>query len=156
MFKRILVAVDGSPTANRGLKTAIGLAKEQGATLQILHVVDERVPALNPEVGIYIDDMFRLLREGGKKTLATAEAQAVKQGVRVQTTLVETLGMPVSDMIARQAKKLRSDLIVLGTHGRRGVSRLVMGSDAEGVVRQSAVPVMLIRGPEKSAARKKR
>jgi len=156
MFKRILVAVDGSPTANRGLKAAIGMAKEQGSILQILHVVDERVPALNPEVGAYIDDMIHLLREGGKKTLAAAEAQALKQGVQVQATLVETMGMPVSETIARQAKKLRADLIVLGTHGRRGVSRLLMGSDAEGVMRLSAVPVMLIRSPEKSAAGKKR
>lgn len=156
MFKRILVAVDGSPTSSRGLKAAIGMAKEQGAALQILHVVDERVPALNPEVGMYMDDMIRLLRDGGKKTLAASEAQARKQGVRVQGVLVETMGVPVADMIARQAKKLRADLIVLGTHGRRGISRLVMGSDAEGVVRLSAVPVMLIRGTEKSAARKKR
>ena len=148
MFKRILVAVDGSETADRGLKAAIGLAKEQEALLQVLHVIDERVPALNPEVGAYVDDMIRLLREGGKKILATADAKVAKAGVRCQSVSVETMGLPVADVVVEQAKKFRADLIVLGTHGRRGMSRLVMGSDAEGVVRQSTVPVLLVKAPE--------
>jgi nucleotide-binding universal stress UspA family protein len=155
MFKRILVAVDGSHTANRGLKTAISMAREQGAALQILHVIDERVPALNPEVGIYVDDMFRLLREGGKKILAAAVAQAEKEGMRCQPVSVETLGLPVADVVVRQAKKFRADLIVLGTHGRRGISRLVMGSDAEGVVRESTVPVLLVKSPAARAGKRK-
>jgi nucleotide-binding universal stress UspA family protein len=155
MFKRILVAVDGSQTANRGLKTAISMAREQGAALQILHVIDERVPALNPEVGIYVDDMFRLLREGGKKILAAAVAQAEKEGMRCQPVSVETMGLPVADVVVRQAKKFRADLIVLGTHGRRGISRLVMGSDAEGVVRESTVPVLLVKSPPARASKRK-
>ncbi len=155
MFKRILVAVDGSQTANRGLKTAISMAREQGAALQILHVIDERVPALNPEVGIYVDDMFRLLREGGKKILAAAVAQAEKEGMRCQPVSVETMGLPVADVVVRQAKKFRADLIVLGTHGRRGISRLVMGSDAEGVVRESTVPVLLVKSPAARAGKRK-
>jgi nucleotide-binding universal stress UspA family protein len=155
MFKRILVAVDGSQTANRGLKTAISMAREQGAALQILHVIDERVPALNPEVGIYVDDMFRLLREGGKKILAAAVAQAEKEGMRCQPVSVETMGLPVADVVVRQAKKFRADLIVLGTHGRRGISRLVMGSDAEGVVRESTVPVLLVKSPAARASKRK-
>ncbi len=155
MFKRILVAVDGSHTANRGLKTAISMAREQGAALQILHVIDERVPALNPEVGIYVDDMFRLLREGGKKILAAAVAQAEKEGMRCQPVSVETMGLPVADVVVRQAKKFRADLIVLGTHGRRGISRLVMGSDAEGVVRESTVPVLLVKSPAARASKRK-
>ena len=155
MFKRILVAVDGSQTANRGLKTAISMAREQGAALQILHVIDERVPSLNPEVGIYVDDMFRLLREGGKKILAAAVAQAEKEGMRCQPVSVETMGLPVADVVVRQAKKFRADLIVLGTHGRRGISRLVMGSDAEGVVRESTVPVLLVKSPAARAGKRK-
>lgn len=61
--------------------------------------------------------------------------------------LCETVGHAVADVIVEQAKKRRADLIVLGTHGRRGITRLVMGSDAEGVVRTTRMPVLLVRHP---------
>src|ERR1700685_3514197 len=67
------------------------------------------------------------------------------RGVKLKPVLVEKFGGLVADVIISQAKKQRADLIVLGTHGRRGVTRLVMGSDAEGVVRRSPVPVLLVR-----------
>ena len=75
--------------------------------------------------------------------------EAKKQRVKVQPVLIEDIGMAVSDVIVSQAKKLKADVIVLGTHGRRGVSRLLMGSDAEGVVRAATVPVLLVRAPGK-------
>jgi nucleotide-binding universal stress UspA family protein len=85
----------------------------------------------------YIDEFLNALREGGKKIFATAEAKVRKRGVRTDAVLVETLGHRVADVIIGQAKKWRADLIVLGTHWRRGLTRLVMGSDAEGVVRST-------------------
>ena len=151
MFKRILVAVDGSTTASRGLKVAIGLARDQGATLDVLHVIDNLTitPAFDGGGYIppaYVDELIKELQDHGRKVLAKSEALARKDGVRVRTVLVETSGKDVAHAILSQARKLKSDVIVLGTHGRRGLRRIVLGSDAEAVVRDSTVPVLLVRG----------
>ena len=74
--------------------------------------------------------------------------------VKVDTVLLETLGHPVADLIIKQSKKWRADVIVLGTHGRRGLSRLLMGSDAEMVVREAQVPVLLVRSPSRPRKRR--
>lgn len=141
MFKKIIVAIDGSNTANRGLKTAMNLAKDQKAVLLVLHVVDERAPVTHPDGGnVLFDQVITMLRDAGRKIIAGAQREASKQGIQVQTKMVETMGLPVADIIVREAKRSRADIIVLGTHGRRGMSRMVMGSDAEGVVRQVMVP----------------
>jgi nucleotide-binding universal stress UspA family protein len=150
MFKKILVPVDGSATSNKGLAEAVKLAKAQKATLIVLHVVDENVVTQSALGGGYfIEGLLEGLLENGKKVLAKAVADAKKQGVTVKPVLIEDIGMAVSEVIVSQAKKLKADLIVLGTHGRRGVSRLLMGSDAEGVVRSATAPVMLVRSPGK-------
>jgi len=78
--------------------------------------------------------------------LAKARALAEKSGVSASTTLRETLAGPAADPIVREARRIGADLIVMGTHGHRGVRRLVMGSDAEQVVRTAQVPVLLVRG----------
>ena len=90
-------------------------------------------------------DLVPALREGGQRILAKAKAAAEKEGIRAKTLLRETLGGPAADTIVRDARRQRADLIVLGTHGRRGLRRLVLGSDAEAVVRSSPVPVLLVR-----------
>jgi len=90
-------------------------------------------------------DLVPALREGGKRVLAKAQAFALKQGLKAKTILREMIGGPAAYPIVREARKLRADLIVLGTHGRRGVRRLVLGSDAEQVVRTASVPVLLVR-----------
>lgn len=96
-----------------------------------------------------------MLRDAGRKIIAGAQREASKQGIQVQTKMVETMGLPVAEIIVREARRSRVDLIVLGTHGRRGMSRMVMGSDAEGVVRQVTVPVLLVRSPEPKARKRK-
>ena len=149
MFKRILVPVDGSRTAEAGLKTAIRMARDAKAALVLLHVIDENVLALSGEYAdaTYIDRFLADMRAAGKKIIARAEAAAAKQGIRAKTVLVESVGpRRVADIIVQQARKQRADAIVIGTHGRRGLTRLVMGSDAEEVVRSSPVPVTLVRG----------
>ena len=145
-YKRILVPVDGSPTSNAGLREAIGLAKEAGARLQLIHVVDQHtVVMMGVESAYYIDEMMQSMRKAGQRLLNRAVAQATKAGVQASAVLLETLTGPAADPIVRQAKKWSADLIVLGTHGRRGVRRLLMGSDAEQVVRNAPAPVMLVR-----------
>ena len=152
MFKRILVAVDGTPTSNRGLITATALAKEQNATLHVVHVIDDMaiVPMFDPAgyVPDYVDSMVTSLRETGRKILSKAQALAARSGLRIQQQTLETRGQGVANAILQQARSVRADLIVMGTHGRRGMSRLVMGSDAEGVLREATVPVLLVRSPE--------
>jgi nucleotide-binding universal stress UspA family protein len=155
MFKRILVAVDGSPTANLGLRQAVELAADQGAELMLVHVVDEFLPMAGMEAVVYPDEFLDSMKAAGEKVLSRAAAVAVKRGIKPRTALVETLGGPAADVIVKQAKRWRADLIVLGTHGRRGLRRIVLGSDAELVVRASAVPVLLVRAKAASRSRRK-
>lgn len=157
MFKRILVPIDGSATSNLGLQQAIQLAKDQKATLLLLHVVDES-PLIQSAIadGALFTNLLKSLAENGEKILLKAEGLARQKRVKTHTTLVENSLGPVADAILKQAKKLRADLIVIGTHGRRGGARLIMGSDAESVVRQSSVPVLLIRSKTRAASRSKK
>lgn len=157
MFEQILVAVDGSPTGNRGLKAAIGLASDQKASLAILHVIDDMasvsyVGDLGYVPGAFVDKVLDELRINGRKILAKAEALARDGGIDAKTVLVETKGGSIADAILAQARKLRADVIVLGTHGRRGLRRVVMGSDAEAVLRDARVPVLLVRASERAPA----
>jgi nucleotide-binding universal stress UspA family protein len=146
MYKRIFVPVDGSATSRRGLRAAIDLAKSQRARLFVLNVVDVMPVFASLEGGMAFDPgLIKAMRDGGRKILAAAAAEAKKRGVAARTLLAENNAGRVADVIVRQAKKARADLIVLGTHGRRGLSRLVMGSDAELVVRYAPAPVLLIR-----------
>jgi nucleotide-binding universal stress UspA family protein len=142
-YRRILVAVDGSKAAEKGLREALRLAKHEGAKLLILNVVND-FPAFAVEGPVPVD-LVPMLREGGKRILARAQAAALKAEVKPVLLTREIVGGPAADAIVREAKKQRADLIVLGTHGRRGVRRLVLGSDAEQVVRTSRVPVPLVR-----------
>jgi nucleotide-binding universal stress UspA family protein len=143
-YRRILVAVDGSAAASAGLREALRLAKREGAELCILHVVNESVP-YTPLAGAPPINLIALLLGSGRALLKKAQSQARKQGVEATTILVETTQRDAAGTIVAQARKQRADLIVLGTHGRRGMLRLVLGSDAEQVVRSAPVPVLLVR-----------
>jgi len=150
MFKKILVAVDGSPTSNRGLKVAVELAKSVGAKLVVLHVIDERAVGIGLSASgyvapAYVEDVIAALRDAGRKILAKAQRDAQAKDQAVDAHLVESLGSGVAHTILAQARKLKPDLIVLGTHGRRGLARVVVGSDAETVLREANVPVLLVR-----------
>jgi nucleotide-binding universal stress UspA family protein len=151
MFRRILVPIDGSPPSRRGLEEAIMLARDQDARLCALHVVDESIITRSFDgttymPASYVEDFGKGLTTAGKRLLARAEASARARRVKVETLLLQTLRGRVADVIVSQAKKWRADVIVLGTHGRGGLSRVVLGSDAELVVRESPVPVLLVRG----------
>ena len=151
MYRRILTPYDGSATSRRGLRAAIGLAKAQRAKLTILTVVDTLPMLATFEGGVIFDQgVLDALRAGARKVLDRAGAEAKQRGVAAKKVLVENPAGRVADAIVRQAKKSRADLIVLGTHGRRGLNRMVMGSDAELVVRYAPAPVLLIRAAGKA------
>lgn len=152
MYKRIVVAVDGSRAAALGLKEAVALAKDQKARLLLVHVVDEHllVPALDAFAGAAA--AIEAMRASGHKIVEKAREYARGQGVTCDSAVLETLAAPAADVIVKQARKWRADLLVLGTHGRRGLRRLVLGSDAEQVVRNSPVPVLLVRNPNPARA----
>jgi nucleotide-binding universal stress UspA family protein len=92
-------------------------------------------------------NLMLVLRQQGQEVLRNAEALVRRQGLKCTGVLLEAHDRPAADLIVRQARKSRADLIVIGTHGRRGLRRLIMGSDAEQVVRTAPVPVMLVRAP---------
>ena len=153
MFKHILVPVDGSETSAVGLEKAIELALDQKATLHLLHVVDETVLTQSVIAGGYMSqEVLESFIAGGRSILDAAAARVRLRGVAVDPILVEDIAETVADVIVSQARKVSADLIVIGTHGRRGVRRLVLGSDAEGVVRLADAPVMLVRQPEAASA----
>lgn len=152
MYQRILVPVDGSPTSERGLQEAIRLALLAHASLRLIHVIDEMSFMLGIDAyGYAAGELLDLLRKDGTEILQQASATVRAQGVPVDSVLYENLDKTVQQRIIAEAEMWKADLIVIGTHGRRGVRRLVLGSSAEGVLRTSPVPVLLVRAPEESA-----
>jgi nucleotide-binding universal stress UspA family protein len=149
MYQRILVPVDGSHTSTIGLQEAIRLATNQRAKLRIIHVVDELLVAQNFEGYVNAGDLIDSLEAAGKKALAKAAALARTHKLQAEATMFETVGGRVADVIVREARKWKADLIVMGTHGRRGFGRMVLGSDAEAVLRETRVPVLLVRAPDR-------
>lgn len=146
MYRRILVPLDGSPTSARGLTEAIRLARDDRARLRLVHVLDE-TPALGMlEEGVDLGPFLQDLEKRGRAILARAKRLAEKSGVAADTVVAESAGGPAADAILREAKKWRADVIVMGTHGRRGLRHFVLGSEAERVVHRSPVPVLLVRG----------
>jgi nucleotide-binding universal stress UspA family protein len=146
MYQKILVPVDGSPTSTRGLEEAIALGRLTGARLRLIHVIDELSFALSVGDGAaYTADLLNLLREGGAAILREAEARVRAAGLAVDSRFDDTFQGRVCDLVVAEAKRWGAELIVLGTHGRRGVGRVFMGSDAEGIVRSATVPVLLVR-----------
>lgn len=151
MYKRILVPLDGSATSKAGFNEALKLAKDQSAELCLLHVLDNG--PLIQTVGVHpagIEQIIAAAKAGGEKLLGKAEAQAKKLRIPVKTILFETNVQEIATVIADQARKCRANLIVIGTHGRQGMSRLLEGSDAESVVREANVPVLLVRSKARS------
>lgn len=155
MYKRILCPIDGSSTSNRGMTEAIHLAKDQKAQLFFLHVIDTYIPILDltGELSVFYDT--NVLQNHGKKILQEAMDAAHKAGVKAESKTVATIGGHVAELIVIQAKEWSADLIVMGTHGLRGIERLVMGSDAETVLRTSPVPVLLISDTQTTKKTKK-
>lgn len=152
MYKHILVAVDGSDTSNLALREAIKLAKDQKAMLRLINVVDETSAYLAIDPAMEAPNLFaeiqKALRTAGQKVLSDCASAVREAGIEPDTTMkiAEILGQRIYDAIEEEATRWPADLIVIGTHGRRGFRRLLLGSVAEGVTRIATKPVLLIRG----------
>jgi nucleotide-binding universal stress UspA family protein len=143
--KRIVVAIDGSSTSRRALREAVKLAKERRSALRIVHVVD--LINVNVETPYNLTEYEASVRKTGDQILKRAAAIADKAGVEANTRLLEVRQFRdrIANEIAREAKDWQADLIVIGTHGRRGFSHLFLGSVAESVMRIAPTSVLLIR-----------
>jgi len=145
MYKRILVPYDGSAPSRAGLREAVDLAADSGAALVVLHVVSELPLLMGGEAYVNYGELAEILMKTGQGLAQEAVAIAAKDGVKCEMTVVDGGATPVCDVILDQIAAQRCDLVVMGTHGRRGLKRLTLGSDAELVVRRSTVPVLLAK-----------
>ena len=145
MYQRILIPVDGSPTSDRALQEALGLARQQNAQLELVHVVEE-IYFLDIESSINYAELLETMRNSGNEILKQAQTVIQQAGMAAEIKLLEANGERVASVIVTEAERWPADLIVIGTHGRSGFSRLLFGSVAEGVVRTAQIPVLLIRG----------
>jgi nucleotide-binding universal stress UspA family protein len=152
MYQRILVPIDGSAIAAAGLDEAIGLAKLTGATICLVHVVEITLHVTGFEpYGVFANDALPAMEKAGSRILEQARDRVTASGVAVETQLLTSLTSRVCELVVAQAKSCRADLVVIGTHGRRGMDRFMLGSDAEQILRLAPVPVLLVRQVERGS-----
>ncbi len=146
MYKRILMPTDGSPTSQRALEQGLGLAKLMGAEVVFLHVVENPLAAgyATPETLPYAAQLYQDLKDSAKEILENALAKAKEAGVKATATLIENRD-PVQ-AITEASKDV--DAVVMGTHGRSGFNRWMFGSVAEGALRRSEKPFLMVKGIE--------
>jgi nucleotide-binding universal stress UspA family protein len=145
MYQRILVAVDGSTASLHGLDEGIRLAKATGARLLLVHVLNALILETEIASTAYYQALAESIRASGEEILEHAATIAREAHVTFEKSMIEKMGAHAWQEIIAQTKDWKADLIVIGTHGRRGLKRLVMGSDAELVLRHSPVPVLMVR-----------
>lgn len=147
MYKRILMATDGSGVSDQALNQAVMLAKAFNAELKVICVIDrysyDQSWWVSPSA---FESIVEGMRERARSVLNKAVATASQAGVPARIAVLETAeGERLSARIAKEGVEWAADLLVLGTHGRRGMDRIVLGSVAEGVVRSATAPVLLVR-----------
>jgi nucleotide-binding universal stress UspA family protein len=149
MYSRILVATDGSPTSEQAIEQAARLAKDQQAQLRIVHVIEQSrlaFAAAGP-VAVDLEGILDALRKSGQAALERGRAIAQQRDVQADAAIVgdDSIDDRVAVVLAEEARRWKADLIVLGTHGRRGINHLLMGSVAEAVARVAPAHVLLVR-----------
>ena len=151
MYKRILVAIDGSATSNKAIAAALEMASYSGgrSVVRLVHVIDEMAyfTGLDPYAGQSYS-VIGVMREAGEKILADGMAMVQSAGVQADTVLVDHLGSHLAETVAAQTKAWDASLVVVGTHGRRGIGRMLLGSGAEKIIRLSTCPVLVVRDTE--------
>ena len=155
MYQRILVPVDGSHTSNKALTTALQMAKDFGGRIRLLHVVDGFSGLGGFDMyGGYPDDLLAILRENGNKILADAMAVAQSAGVEADQVLSDNFAERLGESVVAAAKHWNADLIVIGTHGRHGIGRVLLGSGAEQIIHMAPVPVLVVRSDDRPSLEK--
>jgi nucleotide-binding universal stress UspA family protein len=149
MYRRILVPIDGSKTAQRGLDEAFGLAKACGSSLVLLHVIEYYPVMMEMATATTWEQVSTELRTHGQRVLQRAHEAATAAGLASEIHIQDAAAARVCDVIVQQASEHKCDLIVMGTHGRRGINHALIGSDAERVLRLSPVPLLMVRSGEK-------
>ncbi|MGH7309792.1 MAG: universal stress protein [Candidatus Rokuibacteriota bacterium] len=144
-FQRILHPSDFSPASRPALAQAIDLARHDGARLTIMHVITPPVPIVGEG---YVSptlwaDLDRQMRDHAGKQMRALLTRARQAGVRATGVLLEG---PPADRIVRAARRLKADVIVMGTHGRSGLARIFVGSVAGRVIATARCPVLTVRG----------
>lgn len=149
MFKRILVPVDGSDTSGLALEAAIRLAQTCKARLRLVHALDE--PLWLAAYGMHgrtSAGLYEAMCNSGDELLRKHMDTARAAGVETDMVLCDKPGLRLGEAVSNAAKLWDADLIVVGSHGRKGFNRLVMGSGADEVIRTAPVPVLVIRGSD--------
>jgi len=144
-YRRIIVPVDGSPTSNKALVAALNIARDGDGRLRLIHALDELAFVTGFEAG---GEVLAAVRAGGARILAEGAEIAKAAGVNFETMLSDKPGQRLGESVANAAKVWNADLIVVGTHGRHGIERVLLGSGAEQIIRLAPVPVLVIRGDE--------
>ena len=146
-FERLFVPVDGSDTSDMAIRLAGMLSTQLPASLEIVHVVPDLPIPLGDPVGAYAAfdyaGLAKTLEESGREIVA--KALQIADGQRVSSRLIPAGKQRLATAILKAAQESSSDLIVIGTHGRSGFDRLLLGSVAEGVIHHAEVPVLLVR-----------
>jgi len=152
MYERILVAVDGSDISLRALHEAVQLCKALHSRLRIVTVV-EAVRMTGSAEYVDFNEVRKAVIHYGVEALEKAKQLAKDDGIEAETRLIEItkINERVTEMISKEADDWPADLIVIGTHGRRGFNSLLMGSVAEGVMRIASKPVLMVRQQKKNA-----
>jgi nucleotide-binding universal stress UspA family protein len=145
MFKRILIPTDGSELSALAVEKGLDLAKEMGAEVTALHVGTEfHFAGFNrSELARSLDEYEALVNRRGKEILGEVERAAKDRGVRCKTSF-STGDQPYEDII-KAAVDNGCDLILMASHGRRGVKAVLLGSETQKVLTHSAIPVLVYR-----------
>ena len=151
-FHRILVPVDGSATALQGLDKAVELARALSARLFLLHVSETAPITVAADGVVFSPQLVDDLHNAGRDILAEAAARVKAQGVDCETSQSDAMGPGVPAAIVAEANRVNADLIVIGTHGRTGLRRALLGSAAETIERETTIPVLLVHSVPPAAA----
>jgi len=146
MYKKLLIPTDGSDCSTFAVEAALDFAKDINATVTFLYAVEDpmRMAYSVPEAVIYTDELYKGAKQAGEEILAKAKARADEAGVSSETILIGRKH-PVEAILEVEKD---FDLIVMGTHGRRGIRHLLLGSVTEEVIRRSTKPFMVFRASE--------
>lgn len=142
MYKRILVPIDGSGTSLDALVAALGLARESGGCIRMVQLLDPLTYLTGFEPGA---TAMQDARDYAVRSTVDAMELARKAEVPADCRILEKPGRRLAEVIADEAREFDADLIAVGTHGRRGIGRVLLGSDAEQVIRLAPVPVLAVR-----------